>query len=158
MKVGENLYIRKAPQGKIYHPLEVTSPLCESLMVWGFDSVVRVWEVTRDSILQCYYLSNWLASLESVHLCLDDPAQERSVGAVHHLHWLARHQEQPDRFTVTSEHRQRLDGVRVGHGALQQIVPHLHHNQAGQGRGIVYSIFQIFTNFLKDTWPLISIQ
>ena len=27
MKVGENLYIRKAPQGKIYHTLEVTSRL-----------------------------------------------------------------------------------------------------------------------------------
>jgi hypothetical protein len=32
MKVGENLYIRKAPQGKIYHPLEVTSRLVETQM------------------------------------------------------------------------------------------------------------------------------
>ena len=33
MKVGENLYIQKAPQGKIYHPLEVTSRLCHAHLV-----------------------------------------------------------------------------------------------------------------------------
>ena len=33
MKVGENLYIQKAPQGKIYHPLEVTSRLIALVIV-----------------------------------------------------------------------------------------------------------------------------
>ena len=44
---------------------------------------------------------------------------------MHHLHRLTRDDEQPDWFTVTSEHAERLDAVTVGHGALQHLVPHL---------------------------------
>ena len=41
MKVGENLYIQKALQGKIYHPLEVASRL---------HSTLHSMDITKDKV------------------------------------------------------------------------------------------------------------
>ena len=53
MKVGENLYIRKAPQGKIYHPLEVTS----RLLTYNNGNQTFM-QHSNDKTLKCFLVSD----------------------------------------------------------------------------------------------------
>ena len=83
---------------------------------------------------------------------------------MHHLHWLAGHQEQPDGLAVASEHRQGLDGVRVGHGALQQVVTNLQHSQGSSVSNIppksksMFPIYKLDTERLLITSSLIFLR